>query len=675
MSEPTKAIFLSYSSQDADDAQRITDALRVAGLEVWFDQSELRGGDAWDAAIRKQIKECALFVPVISANTDARSEGYFRLEWKLAVDRSHLMADDQTFLLPVVIDDTLEPTARVPDKFRERQWSRLKDDDAIAAFAEQVKHLLLVGKNLPAGRDPAQAPALPVHEKSSSRAEANGARAPHFRAPRAIRTRLIGALLGVLLLAGAGLWAFVRSGINPHIESIAVLPFINASGNEDVEYLSDGMTETLIGSLSQLPKLNVKARSSVFRYKGKEFDLAKIARELKVQAILTGRIVQRGDDLTLSLELVNTQTENAVWSEKYNRKLAELVTLQSEIARDVSSKLKIRLSGADNEKLAKTYTTNPAAYQLYLKGNYHTSKYSNDGFRKGIEYFRQAIAADPGFALPYSGLAFNYINSEDWFMAPNEAAPKAREAARKALAIDDALGEAHLSLAIIAFWYEWDWAAAEREFKRTIELNPNDPRVYLFYSWYLAAMKRQEQAIASAKHGQFLDPVSAETNFSVGAVLVFARQSDRAIEQLRSAIDLDPGFWYSHYFLGLAFIQKGRLAEALVTFQRALELEKDNAENWANLGYAYALLGRKGEALQIIDYLKKRSAEAYVAPYNLAVIHAGLGDKDQSFAWLDRAYQERSSMLAIYLGMDVRFDGMRNDPRFNALVRRVGLPQ
>lgn len=435
------------------------------------------------------------------------------------------------------------------------------------------------------------------------------------------------------------------------------------------------MTETLISSLSQLPELNVKARASVFRYKGKGMDASQIAKELNVQAILNGRVAQRGNELSLYIELVNAALDKVMWSQQYNRKQADLVTLQSEIARDVSSRLKTKLSEADEARVTKVHTTNPEAYQLYLKGNYYTAKFTKEGFRKGIDYFNQAIALDPNYALAYSGLAFNYYNYVDWFMPPKEAAPKAKDAARKALAIDDTLSDAHLALAIIAHWYDWDWATAEQEYKRAIELKPNDPRPHDFYSWFLAPLGRHDEALAEAKRGQQLDPISPEANFFVGSVLVFSRQYDQAIEQLRSGLDLDQTYWYAHYFLGRAYEQKGRLPEAIPEFQRALELEKDNAENWANLGHAYALSGKRIEALKIIDHLKELSASNYIAPYNVAAVHAGLGDKDQAFAWLDRAYNERSSMLALYLTNDPRMDSLRSDTRFVELVRRVGLPQ
>jgi tetratricopeptide (TPR) repeat protein len=316
--------------------------------------------------------------------------------------------------------------------------------------------------------------------------------------------------------------------------------------------------------------------------------------------------------------------------------------------------LRLQLSAEDQQKLKKGSTDNPEAYQLYLKGKYYTNTLTKDGFRKGLDYFNQAIAVDPNYGLAYNGLAYNYNNQDDWFMPPNEAGPKARDAAKKALAIDETDADAHLSLAIVAHWYEWDWAAAEREFKRSIELSPNDSEAHGYYSLFLAPMGRKDEAVAEAKRSQQADPLSSIANLFVGSVLVFTRQWDSAIEQLRSAKELDATFWFDPCFLGRAYEQKGKLPEAIAEFQRAVELEKDNAETWSGLGHAYALSGNRTEAQKILDQLKELSARSYVAPYNFAVIYAGLGEKDQAFALLNRAYAKRSYYLAVYLTTDAR---------------------
>jgi tetratricopeptide (TPR) repeat protein len=427
--------------------------------------------------------------------------------------------------------------------------------------------------------------------------------------------------------------------------------------------------------LARLPGLKVTPHSVASRHKGKSMDVQKVGDALGVQSVLTGRVSLRGNDLTIGVELDNVRDGKQLWGEQYNRKVADLLEVQTDIAREVSQRLRSELSAADQQKLTKGSTDNPEAYQLYLKGKYYTNKFTKDGFGKGIDYFNQAIAFDPNYGLAYNGLAYNYINQDDWFMPPNEAGPKARDAANKALAIDEGDADAHVSRAIVAHWYEWDWAAAEREFKRAIELNPDDSEAHGYYSWFLAPMGRKDEAIAEAKRSQQLDPFSSLANFIVGSALVFTRQWDPAIEQLRSAKELDPSFWFAPCFLGRAYEHKGRLLEAIAEFQRALELEKENPEIWSGLGHAYALSGNRIEAQRVLDHLKELSVHSYVAPYDFAVIYAGLGERDQAVAWLNRAYAERSYYMPVYLTTDARLDGLRSDPRFAALLRRVGLPE
>ncbi len=414
--------------------------------------------------------------------------------------------------------------------------------------------------------------------------------------------------------------------------------------------------------------------SVALRYKGKTAESQKIGEALGVHAVLTGRVAQRDGDLTVGVELDDVRDGKQLWGEQYNRKVTDLLALQQDIAREVSQRLRSQLSTADQQKLAKGSTDNPEAYQLYLKGQHFTSKFTKDGFKKGIDYFKQAIAKDPNYGSAYSGLADNYINQDDWFMAPKEAGPKARDAAKRALALDESDVEAHVVLGIEAQWYEWDWVTAEREFKRALELNPNSAGAHGYYSWYLAPMGRTNEAVAEAERERQTDPLGSNQNFTLGSVFVFTRQWDKAIAQLRSAISLDPYYWFDHCFLGRAYEQKGRLAEAIGEFQRALELDKEQAEIWSGLGHAFALSGKKAEAQKVIDHLKETSTDSYVAPYNLAVIYAGLGEKDQVFAWLNRAYDERSYLLALYLTTDSRLDNLHSDPRFADLRRRIGLP-
>ena len=404
-------------------------------------------------------------------------------------------------------------------------------------------------------------------------------------------------------------------------------------------------------------------------------DMQKVGDELRVQAVLTGSIAQRGDDLTVNVELDDVRNGKQLWGERYNRKLADLLAVQNEIAREVSQLLRTQLSAEDQQKLTKGSTDNPEAYQLYLKGKYYTNKLSKDGFGKGIDYFNQAIALDPNYGLAYSGLAYNYINQDDWFMPPNEAGPKTRDAAEKALAIDESDAGAHLSMAIVTHWYDWNWAAAESEFKRAIELSPNNPEAHTYYSWFLAPMGRNDQSVAEAKRAQQADPLSGFATFSVERLLCLHGSGIRRLSNCVAPSRLIRLSGSVIASWARAYEQKGKLPEAIVEFQRAVELEPNNAETWSGLGHAYALSGKKAEAQKILDHLKEVSAHSWVAPYNIAVIYAGLGEKDRAFALLDQAYKDRSYYLATYLATDARMDSLRSDPRFAELRKRVGLPQ
>ncbi len=480
----------------------------------------------------------------------------------------------------------------------------------------------------------------------------------------------------VIFVVGAtvviGSWYIARRN-SAAIQSIAVIPFVNATGNAEADYLSDGLTESLINSLSQLSNLSVKARSTVFRYKNRDISPQQAGSELSVQAVLNGRVVQRGDQLTVSVDLVNARTGDQIWGQQYNGKMADTVALQAQIASDVSRRLQANFSTEDREKLNRRSTTNADAYLLYLKGRYQTAKYTKDGLAKGREYFDQAIAIDPRYALAYDGIADNYIAAADWFMASKEALPRAGAAAKKALELDDTLAEAHASLATAHWWFDWDWPAAEMEFKRAIQLDPNDARARQFFGWFLLTLGKSDAAIAENKRAQSLDPLSVETNILLGQSLYFARRYDEAIEQLRNTLDMDPNYWLAHSVLGRSYEEKGKPDEAIVEFQRALDLEIDVPENYAMLAHGYAVAGRKSEAIKLVDQLEDMSTKRHVPPYNIAIVYAGLGDKEQAFSWLERAYADRSFYLT-WLKYDPQLDSLRSDPRFADLTRRVGLP-
>ncbi len=484
---------------------------------------------------------------------------------------------------------------------------------------------------------------------------------------------VIGALALLVPAAFFG-YRYLASASAPQINSIAVMPFVNESGNSDIEYLSDGMTETLIGSLSQLPNLNVKARSSVFRYKGKEIDAAIVGKELGVQAILNGRVVERGDGLTLYLELVDAQTGNRIWGDQYNRKTSDLISLQSEIARDVSQKLKTKLSGADEKKLSKNYTENVEAYQVYLKGRYHVFKLTIPEVQKSITYFQKAIEIDPTYALAYAGLSDAYRSlALAGEMDPNETLPKSKAAANKAIEIDNDLAEAHTALGVSLFWYDWNWSGAEDQYKRAIELNPNSSVAHLFYSHLLSNIGRHDEALTEVKRARELDPLSAFVSALEGQFLLHAGRTDEALDRLRQASELDPNFYFPHQFAASAYIERGMYGEAATEARRAKELAPNQTVSRSFGAYALAKLGKRDEAQAMLGELLKLSTEGFVPPSHIALIYHGLGETDQALSWLEKGYEQRDPKMA-FLKVEPKWNTLRAHPRFQELMKKMGFP-
>ncbi len=487
------------------------------------------------------------------------------------------------------------------------------------------------------------------------------------------RARLGVVMLVLIALMATGIYLRSRK-TGTEIDSIAVLPFSNVGADPNTEYLSDGITESLIDNLSQLPRLTVMSRNSVLRYRGREIDAQAAGHDLKVQAVLAGRVIQRGSDLSIEAELVNVADNSHLWGASYNRKQAELLAIQQEITKDISDKLRRKLSGEDERQLAKRLTTNPEAYQLYLKGRYFAEKLTKEGVNKGIEYFHQAIEIDPNYALAYEGLSYAYYTSNDFFLTPQESMPKAREAARKALELDDTLAEAHADMGMILFWYDYNWNAAEKELRRAIELKPNSADAHVYYGWELILAGRVDEGIAESKRAVELDPLSVEVNETAGQNLYNARQYDQAIEQLRKTLDMDPDYWIARMLLGSAYEAKGDVSRAVAEYARAREVESTIPWPLAELGRSYALAGRKGDAENVLKELERWSKRSYVPAYNFAEVYVGLGDKERALAMLEKAYADRS-MLLTFVAADQEFDSLHSDPSYADLLRRIGLPQ
>jgi TolB-like protein/Tfp pilus assembly protein PilF len=485
---------------------------------------------------------------------------------------------------------------------------------------------------------------------------------------RASAYAIIGVALVIIFALGYVYWSRSRTTA---ILSIAVMPFVNESGNADVDYLSDGMTETLISSLSQLPNLSVKARSTVFRYKGKTTDAKTIGQELNVQAVLNGRVVEHGDQLTLSLELIDAQTENVIWSDRYDRKQTDLVSLQNEIARDVSSKLKIRLSGADERKLAKTYTANPEAYKLYLQGRFYWNKREEKDFRKAVDYYNQAIAIDPNYALAYAGLADTYaLLSSFGFMPPAEATPKANEFARRALLLDETLAGPHTTLAYVLLQYDHDFAGAEREFKRAIELDPNYATAHQWHGEMLVDVGRFDEAFVEIRRALELEPLSLPINWDYGRFLYMARRYDESLAQHKKTIELDPGFARAHRTLAEVYRVKNDYANALDERAKFFELV-GQPQNAALIRATFAKEGWTGFLRLVIS--ENSPLTDSNNHWAIAKAYVNLGEKEKAFAELNRAYENRISSV-LWLKVEPQFDPLRSDPRFQQLLQKMGFP-
>lgn len=488
------------------------------------------------------------------------------------------------------------------------------------------------------------------------------------------------ALGSIILLAliGFGYWFFFNrsSGSTDAIDSIAVLPFESKSSDADTEYLSDGLAESLIYRLSQLPNLKVSPTSSVFRYKGKEKDPIKIGSELGVNAVMSGRIVQRGDNLTISVELVDVRNNKTLWGEQYDRRLADLLATQREIATEITQRLQLKLSGTDQKGLNKRDTENNEAYQPYLKGRYHLAKRTKDDMQRGIEYFQQAIKLDPNYALAYVGIAESYNTMPSFsYLSPKEAIPQGKAAATRALEIDPTLAEAHVALAASLAVLDWNWVEAEREFKRALELNPNIAYAHYRYGLnYLIPMGRTDEAITEIKRAVELEPLELLIGANLAAAYLYGRQYDRALEQARKTHDLEPNFVTGRVWLGRVYNANGMYDEAIALSEKSLQSYPTNQSFLQIAGLGYAKAGRRREAEEIIKRFNEIAKTLYVSHYWVAATYAALGERDEAFAELERAFEERDYFLP-RLKIDPLMDPLRDDPRFKDLIRRMGLPE
>jgi TolB-like protein/Tfp pilus assembly protein PilF len=662
LTEPLRTIFLSYASQDAEPAKRICEALRAGGIEVWFDQSELRGADAWDQSIRKQIKTCALFTPVISRNTHARGEGYFRLEWKLAIDRSHLIASGLPFLLPVVIDDTPVTDDRVPERFREIQWVHLPGGAVSPAFIERVKRLL---------SGDAAAPELAGSPSSAVTSSASPPRGPMRR-----RTGVLyGAVAAAALLAIGyfGLhWLNRWKQVASAPASIAVLPLANESGEASQQYFSDGISEDLITALGQFPGLKVIGRSSAFQFRDSKDDSRSIGAKLGVTHLLEGSVRKSGDMIRVSAELIDTADGSALWSEHYDRPYKDLFALQDEITRAVAGALKPKLLPGEHAAAQSEQPPSGSleAYNALLQGRFYHLRGTEADSRKAIEFFAKATQLDPGYALAWSELSILWVFFSGDYLegaAAQEANVKAREAADRALALSPNLAAAHNARGDLLQLIDFDWHGAEAEYRRALELSPNDAQTKLNLGAQLAIYGDMDQAIELTRQALVTDPLRDGGYKALATYFLGLGRLDEAERAMNKAIELVPASGAYHSWLTNIAIRRGNATAALEAAQQA------SPGVYRHMSLAFALqIGsdRSAADAALKTFIEK---DAGGSAYQIAEIYALRNDENATFEWLDRAWSNRDPGIQ-YLLFDPFILRYKDNPRFAAFCRKVGLP-
>jgi TolB-like protein/Flp pilus assembly protein TadD len=607
-----RAVFLSYASQDAEAARRICDSLRAGGVEVWFDaDGGLEHGDEWDAKIRRQIKECVLFIPVISANTQARHEGYFRIEWDLAAERARGIASGVPFILPVVIDDTAEPAALVPDRFRAVQWTRLPGG---AVPSEVLTRFLKLWSDRTGAKQTAvvasPAPATAAHHPLASLTP------------------------------------------SPDDKSIAVLPFANMSADAENEYFSDGMTEEIINALVQVPDLRVAARTSVFAFKGKADDLRTIAGKLNVRTVLEGSVRKAGNRIRITAQLINAADGFHLWSEKFDRGLEDIFAVQDEIARTIAEKLKAKLGGGARQSLVQAPTSDLEAYQLYLKGRFYWHQ-RGAGLAKSLKYYESALLRDPNFALVHAGIADTYLLMGFFGHArPREIIPKARAAVDRALALEPEMAEALCALGYILTLFERDLRAGRSAYERAIARKPTYTPSYSWYSAIESALGRNDAAVGLNLRALRIDPDSLQAGVTFGWTKIYAGRPEEAIAAERHVLEVEPRFFPGHWILGQALIGTGRIAEGLEALRRAVECSQGLPWMVATLGCGLVCAGQIAEARALLDELTRRAEREYVAAFPIAMLQSYLGEEEAAHASLEQAIVDGDPAF-VWISIDV----------------------
>jgi TolB-like protein/tetratricopeptide (TPR) repeat protein len=677
VTEPSHAVFLSYASQDAQAAQRIAQALRASGIEVWFDQSELRGGDVWDQSIRRQIRTCALFIPIVSRHTHERAEGYFRLEWKLAVDRSHLIMANKAFLLPVVIDDTGNDDEHVPEKFREVQWTRLPGGETPAAFVERLRRLLSPEAPTPPGAAvSAQSGAVGI-----SRAPAQAAASPGHGLLAAAAIAVLGVIIYVAIekiwiskpavsppTVGA---SAAPAAFTPPPHSIAVLPFINMSGDKEQQYFSDGLTEELLNSLSRINQLQVAAPTSSFSFQGEHPDIATVAHKLNVGSVLEGSVRRAGNTVRITAQLINAVTGFHLWSQSYDRDLKDVLKVQTEIATAVASALKVTLLGNEAAKIELGGTRNPGAFDAYLRASKALrSGQGKSSYESAIAGYTEAIRLDPNYALAYAGRSLALSSYAGEFVndtGVHEFYAKAEADARQALNLAPELAEGQLALARYLGSTPLDYTHAVEAYERAMALAPGDAEVLASSGAFAVVMGRFDAGLAAVRHAVALDPLNPQIHETLGEALFWARRYQEAVVAFGEVTSLEPDFKRAYGFRGVAYYELGDL-------QSARSSCATNRDHWASmwcLAVTFEKLGRHADAEAELKKLQAAFGDA--SAYQCATIYAQWGNRAKAIEWLGRAVRLPDAGV-VYMKTDPLMDPLRQEPRFQAIERELKFP-
>jgi TolB-like protein len=660
----SRAVFISYASQDAEAAGRICEALRAAGIEVFLDQSELRGGDAWDRKIRHEIHRCALFIPIVSQHTQERLEGYFRLEWKLAIERTHHMAEQKPFLVPVVVDGTRDREAFVPDAFRAVQWTHLSGGETPPAFVERIKRLL----------SPELSPMSAVSGAVPGPRERMGASRRSKAVLLAIAAVIVLAALTVVVVDKVWISKHLAAStaFNPPLHSIAVLPFVNLSGDKEQEYFSDGLTEELLNSLTEINELQVAARTSAFSFKGKDTDIGTIARKLNVGAVLEGSVRRSANTIRITAQLINAVTGFHLWSKTYDRDLGDVLKLQTEIATAVASALKVTLLGDLAAKVELGGTRNPAAFDAYLRGaKAFSSRHEAKDLPAAIAAYTEAIRLDPHYALAFAGrsIALSYAAGEaEIAAAVREDYDKAQADARQALALAPDLAQAHLASALVSEQGTLDFTLASEAYERALALAPGNAEVLRLSGEFAARMGHFDAGVAAVRRAVVLDPLARGSHAAFGVALYAARRYEEAVAALAEVISLEPGFKEAYGRRGLAYY-------GLRDLQRARASCETKPDYWVSqwcLAVIYDKLGRHADAEAVLA--KMKAANGDTAAYQYATIYAQWGNRAQALEWLETALRLRDWGLVL-LKTDPLLDPLRQEPRFQAIERELKFPQ